>query len=62
MLTAIKDAISGKKTYILGCVAVVSAVVAWAVGELTSLQCISAVFVAVQTMFVRAGIKKGELH
>lgn len=61
MLTKIKDAISGKKTYILGCVAIATTLVAWAAGEITDVQCVTAVFVALQTMFIRAGIKKGEV-
>ena len=58
MLEKIREAISGKKTYILGCVAIATTVVAWATGEVTGVQCATAVFVALQTMFLRAGVKK----
>ena len=58
MLEKIKNAISGKKTYILGLVAIATTVVAWATGEVTDVQAITAIFVALQTMFVRAGIAK----
>ena len=60
MLTKIKDAIKGKKTYILGAIAVVTTIVAWAAGEVTGVQCITAIFVAVQTMFIRAAVAKAE--
>ncbi len=58
MLTTIRKAINGKKTYILGTVAVVTAIVAWAAGGLDDLQLIGAVFAALQSMFIRAGIAK----
>ena len=61
MLTKIKEAISGKKTYVLGCIAIATTIVTWASNEVTDVQCITAVFVALQTMFIRAGIKKAEL-
>lgn len=60
MLTKIKDAIRGKKVYILGCVAVVTTIVAWACDEVTGGECLAALFVAVQTILLRAGIKKAE--
>ena len=60
MLTRIKDAIRGKKTYILGCVAVVTTIVAWACNEVTGTQCLAALFVAIQTILLRAGIAKVE--
>lgn len=56
MLEKIRDAIRGKKTYILGVVAVATTIVAWASGEITGVQCATAIFVAFQTMFLRAGI------
>lgn len=59
MFTKIKDAIRGKKTYILGCIAVATAIVAWAAGELTDVQFVTAIFVALQTIFIRAGISNG---
>jgi len=61
MLAKIKEAISGKKTYILGCIAIATTVVTWATSGITNVQCITAIFVALQTMFVRAGIKKAEI-
>jgi len=59
VLTKIKDAIHGKKTYILGCIAIATTIVAWAAGEITDVQGIAAIFVALQTMFIRAGISNG---
>ena len=58
MLARIKNAISGKKTYILGCIAIVTTIVAWASNEVTNVQCVTAIFVALQTMFLRSGIAK----
>lgn len=58
MLTKIRAAIRGKKTYILGCIAVVTAIMTWATGEITGVQCATAVFVALQTMCLRAGVSK----
>jgi hypothetical protein len=60
MLEKIRNAVYGKKTYILSCVALVTALVAWASGELTDVQFVTAIFVALQTMFLRAGIAKWE--
>lgn len=60
MFAKIKEAIRGKKTYILGCVAVATTLVMWATGEITGVQCATAMFVEFQTMFLRAGIKKAE--
>ena len=61
MLAKIKEMIKGKKTYILGSIAVVTAIVTWASNEITGVQLVTAVFVALQTMFIRAGIKKVEI-
>ena len=58
MLAKIKAAIAGKKTYILGVVGIVTTVVAWASGEVSDTEALVAVFVALQTMFLRAGIAK----
>ena len=60
MLDTIRNAIAGKKTYILGCVAVATSLVMWSTGEISLTNFAMAIFVALQTMFVRAGIKKAE--
>ncbi len=60
MFGVIRKAIAGKKTYILGVIAVGTALVAWATGGLTDTEAIVAVFAAMQSMFIRAGVKKVE--
>ncbi len=61
MLEKIRAAVSGKKTYIVGCIAVTTALVAWSVSEISTADFAMAIFVALQTMFVRSGIAKVEL-
>ena len=58
MLEKIRAAVSGKKTYILGGIAVATSLVAWSVGEITLSDLAMAIFVALQTMFVRSGVAK----
>ena len=58
MLERIRAAVSGKKTYIVGVIGIATALVAWSVNEITLVQFASAIFVALQTMFVRSGIAK----
>lgn len=57
-LAKIKAAIKGKKTYILGSVAIATAAVAWASGEISGVACATAIFVAFEGMFLRAGVAK----
>ncbi len=59
MFTKIRDAIRGKKAYILGVAGIVTTIVAWASGEVTDVTAITAIFIAIQTMFIRAGISNG---
>ena len=58
MLKKIREAIKGKKSYLLATATIIVTVVAWASGEITDTQGIAAVVVAVQSMFLRAGIAK----
>lgn len=51
--------VHGKKTYIVAVIASLTALSAWAAGELTGTQFIAALFAAAQTVFIRAGIAKG---
>ena len=60
MLKKIRDTIKGKKTYLTGCVAILVAVVAWGSSEVTNVELATAIFIALQTMFVRAGVAKVE--
>lgn len=54
----VKDWLAGKKTYLVGVAALIGVVVAWSTGEFTDFQALEAAFVAVQTIFLRAGIAK----
>lgn len=58
ILQRIRDAVSGKKTYITAVIGILTAALAWAAGELTDWQTITAVWVAIQIIFVRSGNKK----
>ena len=60
MLKKIRNAIKGKKTYLTGCAAILVAVVAWSASEVTNVELATAIFIALQTMFVRAGITEKE--
>lgn len=58
-LRKIQDYLKGKKTYLLAVVAVITALVAWSEGGLSLTELLTALFVAFQTMFIRAGVSKG---
>lgn len=57
ILQKIRDAVAGKKTYLTAVIGILTALVAWGGGELTDWQAITAVWVALQVIFVRAGSK-----
>ena len=59
-MQAIKDWISGYKTYILMVTAIIGAIVAWSSGDLTLIQMIEAIIAALGGITLRAGIKKVE--
>lgn len=58
ILQRIRDAVSGKKTILTAVIGILTAALAWAGGELTDWQAITAVWVAVQVIFIRTGSKK----
>ncbi len=60
MFTKIRDALKGKKAYLIGIAAVLLALGSYASDELTGKELISAVFVAVEAMAIRAGIATGK--
>lgn len=63
MFEKIKGFFSGKKTYLLALAGICTAIVAWVNGELTDFQVITAVWAAIQSAFIRMGVKKaGELQ
>ena len=53
-----KKWLSGKKAYLLAATAIVGVAIAWAEGSLTPTEAIAAIVVALQTVFLRAGIAK----
>lgn len=55
-LSRVRTFLQGKKTYVVGVGAIVGATVAWASGELTNGEVVSAVVAALMGMFIRAGV------
>jgi ABC-type phosphate/phosphonate transport system substrate-binding protein len=55
-MNKVRDFLKGKKTYIMAGIGLATALVAWADGQIdvTALAC--AIWAAVQTCFIRAGI------
>jgi len=56
----IKDFLKGKKSYLVGAAAIITAVVAFSQDQLTVTQLVEAVFASVMGMTIRAGIAKAE--
>jgi len=48
--------LQGKKAYIAAAVGLLGAVAAWADGQIDTVALVAAVWVAIQTIFIRAGI------
>ena len=57
-MTKIKEWLKGKKTYITAAIGILGAVAAWADGQLELAGLVAAVWVAAQTIFIRAGVSK----
>jgi type IV secretory pathway VirB2 component (pilin) len=60
MLADLREFLAGKKTYLTAAVGIITATIAWSSGEITGLQFAQTLFVAIQTVFIRAGIAKLE--
>lgn len=58
MFTKIREFVNGYKTYITAVIAVVTAVVAWSASEINGQALVVAIFAALQTVFIRAGVAK----
>jgi len=56
----IKEFLKGKKTYLFAVIALLTALTTWAEGGIGDVEFATAVFVALQTVFLRAGISNGE--
>jgi len=57
-MSKIREFLKGKKTYLTGVAGILSSLVAWSQGEINDVTLIGAIFIALQTMFVRAGVAK----
>jgi len=57
MLQKIREAIAGKKTYFTSAIGILTGLVAWSAGEITDIQMIGVVWIALQVIFVRVGSK-----
>jgi len=58
-ISDIREFLKGKKTYLSAAIGLLTAVSAWAVGEIDGLALAAAIWIALQTSFIRAGIGKG---
>lgn len=59
-ITKIREFLKGKKTYLVAVAALVTATIAWSQSEITGVQYLQTLFVALQTAFIRAGISNGK--
>ena len=55
-MNRIRDFLKGKKTYITAAIGLLGAVAAWADGQIDGYSLAAAIWAAVQTCFIRAGI------
>ena len=55
-LSKIREFLKGKKAYIAATVGLLGAVAAWADAQITNVEMLTAVWVAAQVIFIRAGI------
>jgi len=54
----VRDFLKGKKTYLTAVTAILTALVAWSSDSISATELVVALFVAFQTMFIRAGMNK----
>lgn len=52
--------IDGKRAYLLAIIGGLSALAAWAAGQIDTLALLAAIWAAGEAIFIRAGIKKAE--
>lgn len=57
-MNTIRQFLKGKKTYIMAIVGVLTAVAAWADGQIELTSLVGAIWAAAQTAFIRAGVDK----
>lgn len=61
-MTKVKEWLAGKKTYLTAIAGLITAVVAWSTGEIGDVDALVAIYACIQTCWIRAAIKKGELY
>jgi hypothetical protein len=52
----IREFLKGKKTYLTAAIGLVGAVIAWADGDINGVGLAAAIWAAIQTCFIRAGV------
>lgn len=58
MLTRVKNWFAGKKTILVAIAGAIGAIAAWSVDEVTTKELLVSLFVVVELIFIRLGIKK----
>lgn len=58
MFTRLRSLLAGRKTYLLAVASILTALVAWADGNISNVQLIQAIYAALATITLRAGIAK----
>lgn len=55
-MTKIREFLRGKKTYLTAAIGLLGALAAWSDGQITNVGLAAALWAAVQTCFIRAGV------
>jgi hypothetical protein len=55
-MTKIREFLRGKKTYLTAGIGLLGALAAWSDGQITNISLAAALWAAVQTCFIRAGV------
>ena len=58
IINKVRNLISGYKTYMAGVATILTTLVAWSTGELEFAHAVLAVILALEVMFLRAGVAK----
>lgn len=61
MLSGIREWLNGKKAILTAVVGILTALIAWAAGEISTVILVTAVWVALEAIFIRLGVKKAEV-
>lgn len=55
-MNKLREFLKGKKTYLTAAIGLLGAVIAWADGDINAVALAGAIWAAVQTCFIRAGV------